>query len=34
MLHQSCRSSDFVFRYGGEEFLVVLVDAGRDAALA
>ena len=34
VLHQSCRSSDFVFRYGGEEFLVVLVDAGRDAALA
>ncbi|MCY1517488.1 Diguanylate cyclase DosC [compost metagenome] len=34
VLHQSCRSSDFVFRYGGEEFLVVLVDAGREAALA
>lgn len=26
LLHQTCRSSDFVFRYGGEEFLVVLVD--------
>ncbi len=34
VLHQSCRSSDFVFRYGGEEFLIVLVDAGREAALA
>ncbi|MCZ8397718.1 diguanylate cyclase [Achromobacter ruhlandii] len=34
VVHQSCRSSDFVFRYGGEEFLVVLVDTGREAALA
>jgi diguanylate cyclase len=34
VLHQSCRSSDFVFRYGGEEFLVVLVDAGQEAAMA
>lgn len=34
VLHQSCRSSDFVFRYGGEEFLVVLVDAQQEAALA
>ncbi|KNE28554.1 MULTISPECIES: diguanylate cyclase [Achromobacter] len=34
VVHQSCRSSDFVFRYGGEEFLVVLVDTGEEAALA
>ena len=34
VVHQSCRSSDFVFRYGGEEFLVVLVDTGQEAALA
>jgi len=33
VVHQSCRSSDFVFSYGGEEFLVVLVDTARDAAL-
>ncbi|MEN4918619.1 diguanylate cyclase [Achromobacter spanius] len=34
VVHQTCRSSDFVFRYGGEEFLVVLVDTGQEAALA
>ncbi|MFD4837781.1 diguanylate cyclase [Achromobacter sp. NPDC058515] len=34
VVHQACRSSDFVFRYGGEEFLVVLVDTGQEAALA
>ena len=32
-MHQACRSSDFVFRYGGEEFLVVLVDTGLEAAM-
>ncbi|MDP5292332.1 GGDEF domain-containing protein [Oceanimonas sp. CHS3-5] len=30
----SVRSSDFCFRYGGEELLVVLVEAGADNALA
>lgn len=34
VVHQSCRSSDFVFRYGGEEFLVVLVDTGQEGAMA
>ncbi|QVQ29399.1 diguanylate cyclase [Achromobacter deleyi] len=34
VVHQACRSSDFVFRYGGEEFLVVLVDTGQESALA
>lgn len=29
-----CRSSDFVFRYGGEEFLVALVEADADRAFA
>ena len=29
---ENVRSSDFVFRYGGEEFLVVLVETGRDQA--
>ncbi|WP_251863133.1 diguanylate cyclase [Achromobacter sp. Marseille-Q4962] len=33
VVHQSCRSSDFVFRYGGEEFLVVLVDTDAQAAM-
>ena len=33
VVHQACRSSDFVFRYGGEEFLVVLVDTGLEAAM-
>ena len=27
-----CRANDFVFRYGGEEFLVVLIEAGSAAA--
>ncbi len=27
-----CRSSDFVFRYGGEEFLVAMVETDADAA--
>ena len=29
-----CRPSDFVFRYGGEEFLVALVEADADKAFA
>ena len=29
-----CRPSDFVFRYGGEEFLVALVEADEDKAFA
>lgn len=31
---ESCRISDFVFRYGGEEFLVILVDAGEQGAVS
>ncbi len=29
-----CRASDFVFRYGGEEFLIALVETDEDAAMA
>lgn len=29
----TCRLSDFVFRYGGEEFLIALVESDSDAAL-
>ncbi|RUO39849.1 diguanylate cyclase [Aliidiomarina taiwanensis] len=32
LLMSACRSSDFVFRMGGEEFLVVLVDIEEEAA--
>ena len=30
LLQDTCRTGDYVFRYGGEEFLVVLVDARAD----
>lgn len=30
LLQDTCRAGDYVFRYGGEEFLVVLVDARAD----
>lgn len=29
-LQESCRAADYLFRYGGEEFLVVLADTGED----
>lgn len=29
-LQESCRAADYLFRYGGEEFLVVLADTGVD----
>ena len=32
-IFSTCRASDFVFRYGGEEFLVVLIEADTIAAL-
>lgn len=34
LLLSSVRDSDFVFRYGGEEFLIVLVETDRSGALA
>ena len=34
LIASSVRSSDFVFRYGGEELLVVLVEVGAEKALA
>ena len=33
MLRSSLRESDFVGRYGGEEFLLLLPDTGRDQAV-
>lgn len=32
-IFSTCRASDFVFRYGGEEFLVVLIEADTISAL-
>ena len=34
VLRSSLRESDFVGRYGGEEFLLLLPDTGRDQAVA
>ncbi|BBD77718.1 GGDEF domain-containing protein [Hydrogenophilus thermoluteolus] len=34
LLQESVRTSDWVIRYGGEEFLVVLVDTAAEAAIA
>lgn len=33
ILRSSLRASDLVFRYGGEEFLVLLMDAKKDTAV-
>lgn len=30
LLQDSCRAADYLFRYGGEEFLIVLADTGGD----
>jgi diguanylate cyclase len=34
MLMNTIRSNDFVFRYGGEEFLIILTERGQDEAVA
>lgn len=34
MLHANMRTSDYIFRYGGEEFLLVLVETGKESAHA
>lgn len=34
MLHANMRTSDYIFRYGGEEFLLVLVETDKESAHA
>ncbi|NDL62471.1 diguanylate cyclase [Acerihabitans arboris] len=34
ILHESVRSSDYVFRYGGEEFMLLFVEASESQAIA
>ena len=33
LIHDNCRPSDLAVRYGGEEFLLALMDIGRDGAV-